>query len=168
MSNANYERLKEVLLQTIPAHRVITNPLQLLAYGTDASFYRLIPKIVVQVHSEQEAIAVITQSGALGLPVTYRAAGTSLSGQGVTDSVLMVATHKWRQHTIMANGEKIKLQPGIIGGKANKKLLPYGRKIGPDPATINAAMIGGIVANNAAILPQKPNIIAKMAAPTKR
>ncbi|MGL4666478.1 MAG: FAD-binding and (Fe-S)-binding domain-containing protein, partial [Saezia sp.] len=149
MSNTNYQRLKEELLKTIPAHRVITNPLQLLAYGTDASFYRLIPKIVVQVHSEKEAVEVITQSGNLGLPVTYRAAGTSLSGQGVTDSVLMVATHKWRTHTIMDDGKKIKLQPGIIGGKANKTLLPYGRKIGPDPATINAAMIGGIVSNNA-------------------
>ena len=149
MSNTNYQRLKEELLKTIPAHRVITNPLQLLAYGTDASFYRLIPQIVVQVHSEKEAVEVITQSGKLGLPVTYRAAGTSLSGQGVTDSVLMVATHKWRTHTIMDDGKKIKLQPGIIGGKANKTLLPYGRKIGPDPATINAAMIGGIVSNNA-------------------
>lgn len=149
MLNANYQRLKEVLLETIPAHRVITNPLQLLAYGSDASFYRLIPKIVVQVHSEKEAVEVISQAAKLNLPVTYRAAGTSLSGQGVTDSVLMVATHKWRTHTIMEDGKKIKLQPGIIGAKANKTLLPYGRKIGPDPATINAAMIGGIVANNA-------------------
>lgn len=146
---ANYQQLKDELVKSIPAHRVITNPLQLLAYGTDASLYRLIPKIVVQVHSEKEAVEVITQCNKSGIPVTFRAAGTSLSGQAITDSVLMVANHKWRQHTIMDNGLKIKLQPGIVGGKANGKLIPYGRKIGPDPATINAAMIGGIVGNNA-------------------
>ena len=47
------------------------------------------------------------------------------------------------------NGQKIRLQPGVIGARANQVLAPFGRKIGPDPASINAAMIGGIAANNA-------------------
>ena len=147
---ANYQQLKEKLSKTIPAKRIITNPLQLLAYGTDASFYRLIPKIVVQVHTEEEAVEVIRQTGQLDIPVTYRAAGTSLSGQAITDSVLMVATHEWRKYTILDDDAlKIKLQPGITGARANIYLRPFGRKIGPDPASINAAMIGGIAANNA-------------------
>ncbi|MBK5720713.1 FAD-binding oxidoreductase [Dysgonomonas sp. Marseille-P4677] len=150
MLPANYQQLKEVLSKTLPAKRIITNPLQLLAYGTDASFYRLIPKIVVQVHTEDEAVEVIRQTGKLNIPVTYRAAGTSLSGQAITDSVLMVATHEWRKYTILDdNGLKVRLQPGITGARANIYLKPFGRKIGPDPASINAAMIGGIAANNA-------------------
>ncbi|NDV79887.1 FAD-binding and (Fe-S)-binding domain-containing protein [Dysgonomonas sp. 511] len=149
MLPANYQQLKELLSKTIPQKRIITNPLQLLAYGTDASFYRLIPKIVVQVHNEEEAIEVIRQSAHLNIPVTYRAAGTSLSGQAISDSVLMVATHEWRKYTILDDGLKIKLQPGIVGARANIYLKPFGRKIGPDPASINAAMIGGIAANNA-------------------
>lgn len=150
MLPANYQQLKKELLKTIPSKRIITNPLQLLAYGTDASFYRLIPKIVVQVHSEEEAIEVIKQTARLNIPVTYRAAGTSLSGQAISDSVLMVATHEWRKYTILDDkGLKIRLQPGITGARANIYLKPFGRKIGPDPASINAAMIGGIAANNA-------------------
>ncbi len=146
----NYQQLKKELSKTIPSKRIITNPLQLLAYGTDASFYRLIPKIVVQVHTEEEAVEVIRQTGKLNIPVTYRAAGTSLSGQAITDSVLMVATHEWRKYTILDDEAlKIKLQPGITGARANIHLQPFGRKIGPDPASINAAMIGGIAANNA-------------------
>lgn len=145
----DYQKLKDELSKVIDAKRLITNPLQLLAYGTDASFYRLIPKIVVQVHSEEEAVEVIKQTGKLNIPVTYRAAGTSLSGQAITDSVLMVATHKWRKYEIKEDGLKIQLQPGITGAKANIFLQPYGRKIGPDPASINAAMIGGIASNNA-------------------
>lgn len=149
MLSANYQHLKEELEKTIPIKRIITNPLQLLAYGTDASFYRLIPQIVVQVHTEEEAVEVIRQTGRLNIPVTYRAAGTSLSGQAITDSVLMVATHEWRKYTILDDGLKIKLQPGIVGSRANIYLKPFGRKIGPDPASINAAMIGGIASNNA-------------------
>lgn len=146
----NYQQLKKELSKTIPSKRIITNPLQLLAYGTDASFYRLIPKIVVQVHTEEEAVEVIRQTRKLNIPVTYRAAGTSLSGQAITDSVLMVATHEWRKYTILDDEAlKIKLQPGITGARANIHLQPFGRKIGPDPASINAAMIGGIAANNA-------------------
>ena len=146
----NYQQLKKELSKTIPSKRIITNPLQLLAYGTDASFYRLIPKIVVQVHTEEEVVEVIRQTGKLNIPVTYRAAGTSLSGQAITDSVLMVATHEWRKYTILDDEAlKIKLQPGITGARANIHLQPFGRKIGPDPASINAAMIGGIAANNA-------------------
>ncbi|MDL2303711.1 FAD-binding oxidoreductase, partial [Dysgonomonas sp. OttesenSCG-928-D17] len=41
------------------------------------------------------------------------------------------------------------MQPGITGARANVYLKPFGRKIGPDPASINAAMIGGIASNNA-------------------
>lgn len=149
MLASNYQELKDQLSKTIPSKRIITNPLQLLAYGTDASFYRLIPKIVVQVHNEQEAVEVIRHTARLNIPVTYRAAGTSLSGQAISDSVLMVATHEWRKYTILDDGLKIKLQPGIVGARANIFLKPFGRKIGPDPASINAAMIGGIAANNA-------------------
>lgn len=149
MLSADYQQLRDELAKTIDPNRLITNPLQLLAYGTDASFYRLIPKLVVQVHSEKEAVEVIRETGKRNIPVTYRAAGTSLSGQAITDSVLIVATHNWKNYWILDDGLKIKLQPGITGARANIFLQPYGRKIGPDPASINAAMIGGIASNNA-------------------
>ena len=144
-----YTKFEEHLSVYISKEQIISNPLQLLAYGTDASFYRLIPKLVVQVHHEEEVIHTLRIANELGIPVTYRAAGTSLSGQAITDSVLMVATHHWKNYEILANGLQAKFQPGIIGGRANIILAPYGRKIGPDPGSINAAMIGGIAANNA-------------------
>ena len=149
MLQDNYATLYDQLTKVIDSKRLITNPLQLLAYGTDASFYRLIPKLVVLAYSEKEVIHVLKQSSKLNISVTYRAAGTSLSGQAITDSVLLVATHKWKDYKVIDDGQLITLQPGIIGAKANSILKPFGRKIGPDPASINAAMIGGIVANNA-------------------
>jgi D-lactate dehydrogenase len=58
-------------------------------------------------------------------------------------------TTSWRKHEILDLGLKIKLGPGVIGADANKYLLPYGRKIGPDPASINTCKVAGIAANNA-------------------
>src|SRR5262245_63967328 len=81
--------------------------------------------------------------------VTFRAAGTSLSGQAITDSVLVMLGDRWRAIRVSADAETISLQPGVIGAAANRRLASLGRKIGPDPASIDAAMIGGIAANNA-------------------
>lgn len=149
MVTEKYEKLHDQLTKIIDSKRIITNPLQLLAYGTDASFYRLIPKIVVLAHNEEEVIQTIRLCHKYQAPITFRAAGTSLSGQAVSDSVLLVATHKWKNYKISEDATFISLQPGITGAVANQHLKPYGRKIGPDPASINAARIGGIFSNNA-------------------
>ncbi len=132
----------------IPAERRFDDPLSTLAFGTDASFYRLIPKLVVRVESEAEVIALLKLAHAENVPVTFRAAGTSLSGQAISDSVLIVLGDSWNGREIRNGGEQIRLQPGVIGANANAVLAPFQRKIGPDPASINAAKIGGIVANN--------------------
>ena len=135
--------------QLIPAQRRFDDPLSTLAFGTDASFYRLIPKLVVRVNAEHEVVALLQLAGKHGVPVTFRAAGTSLSGQAVSDSLLIVLGEGWNRRDILDNGARIRLQPGVIGAQANAVLAPLGRKIGPDPASINACKIGGIVANNA-------------------
>ncbi|WP_330114469.1 FAD-binding and (Fe-S)-binding domain-containing protein [Pseudomonas sp. JS3066] len=133
----------------IPRERRFDDPLSTLAFGTDASFYRLIPKLVIRVESEAEIIALLKAAHAELVPVTFRAAGTSLSGQAITDSVLLVLGDNWNGRDIRQGGAQIRLQPGVIGAQANAWLAPFGRKIGPDPASINACKIGGIVANNA-------------------
>lgn len=133
----------------IPAERRFDDPMATLAYGTDASFYRLLPKLVIRVEYESEVIALLQTAQAERVPVTFRAAGTSLSGQAISDSVLLVLGDHWNGRDIRNGGAQIRLQPGVIGAQANAWLKPYGRKLGPDPASINACKIGGIVANNA-------------------
>lgn len=132
----------------IPRERLFDDPLSTLAFGTDASFYRLIPKLVVRVETEQEVVELLKLASTYQVPVTFRAAGTSLSGQAISDSVLIVLGDNWNGREIRNGGDQIRLQPGVIGANANAVLAPLGRKIGPDPASINAAKIGGIVANN--------------------
>ncbi|WP_353571663.1 FAD-binding and (Fe-S)-binding domain-containing protein [Candidatus Albibeggiatoa sp. nov. BB20] len=150
MLSSTHEKLQKSLLSHIPQNQIISDPLRTLAYGTDASFYRLQPQLVVKVKNEQEVIHLLRMAQNHKTPVTFRAAGTSLSGQAISDSVLAVLSGEaWNNYQIHENGHQITLQTGIIGAQANTYLLSYGRKIGPDPASINAAKIGGIAANNA-------------------
>ena len=143
------ERLYDELRRTLPEAKLVVDPLRRLAYGTDASFYRLVPQLVVIVDDEAELTTVVRACHDRGIPFTFRAAGTSLSGQALTDSVLVKLGPGWRGHRLGDGAATISLQPGIIGAHANRILAPYQRKIGPDPASINACMIGGIAANNA-------------------
>ncbi|KAL6050120.1 D-lactate dehydrogenase [Balamuthia mandrillaris] len=146
----HYVRFRNELLRYLPASRVIQDPLRTLAYGTDASFYRLIPKLVVNVAGPEEIVRLLRLARQHNIPLTFRAAGTSLSGQAVTDSVLVrLIPSKWSSWDVLnKEGSLISLQPGIIGGDANRILAAYGKKIGPDPSSINSCMIGGITANN--------------------
>ena len=133
----------------LAGEQIIQDEMLCYAYSTDASMYRMVPKVVVVVHSEREVIEVIKLASLHGAKLTFRAAGTSLSGQAVTDQVLVLLSNaSWLNYTIHDAGSQISLEPGIIGAQANNYLLPYKRKIGPDPGSISAAKIGGIVANN--------------------
>lgn len=133
----------------IPKERIYTDELRLLAWGTDAGFYRLIPKIVIRSKDEQEVSRLLALAHRYELPVTFRAAGTSLSGQSISDSILIVAGKNWEKYSISDDHKQITLQPGIIGSRVNEILKPYGRKFAPDPASVKSAMVGGIVMNNA-------------------
>ena len=146
---APYDQLHQQLAAHIPPARLVTDALRLLAWGSDASFYRLVPKLVVVVENEEELRRVLAACSVLRTPVTFRAAGTSLSGQALSDSVLVLLGDGWQGMQVSQDGATIALQPGVIGAAANRRLAPFGRKIGPDPASIDAAMIGGIAANNA-------------------
>ena len=140
--------LIDALRQRLPAERVITDELRRLAYGTDGSFYRLVPEVVAVVDDETEVRDVTRIARAHGRPVTFRAAGTSLCGQAVTDGVLVLLGEGLATCHIGAGGSTVQVGPAIVGAEVNRRLAPLGRKIGPDPASINAAKIGGIAANN--------------------
>ena len=135
--------------QFIPQERIYTDELRRLAWGTDAGFYRLIPQIVIRSTEEEEVSQLLKLADRYHLPVTFRAAGTSLSGQAISDSILIVAGKHWEKYSISADHQQITLQPGIIGQRVNEILAPYGRKFAPDPASVKSAMVGGIVMNNA-------------------
>ncbi|PIE57030.1 MAG: 4Fe-4S ferredoxin [Desulfobulbus propionicus] len=144
-----YQAFLDSISPEIAQDNLITDPLRTIIFGTDASFYRLIPKIVINVENETEVQLILRTANRLKLAVTFRAAGTSLSGQAISDSILVRLGNGWEKWRVFDNAKKIQLEPGIIGSRANAILAEFDKKIGPDPASIDSAKIGGILANNA-------------------
>ncbi|MBI3168930.1 MAG: FAD-binding oxidoreductase [Chloroflexi bacterium] len=136
------------LTSILPADRIHDRLIDRIAYANDASYFRLVPQAVVQPNSIAEIQALFQFSQQNKIPMTFRAAGTSLSGQAVTDGILVDISKHWDAFCVEENAGRVRFQPGIVGGFLNNVLKPHGRRIGPDPASIDACMMGGILANN--------------------
>jgi D-lactate dehydrogenase len=149
MLEGKYSQFYEKIKDKVSQDNIFTDKLHTLVFGTDASFYRLLPKIVIKADNPKQVQHIIQLCYEMNLSVTFRAAGTSLSGQAITDSILVITSRKFTNFKIADDKSAISLQPAITGQQANNILSSYAKKIGPDPASINAAMIGGIAANNA-------------------
>src|SRR6266508_6409862 len=134
------------LSQIIHPSRVLTSYLQRIAYANDASYFRLVPQAVVQPNSIGEIQSLFRFTQQNKIPMTFRAAGTSLSGQAVTDGILVDISKHWGNYGVEENASLVYTQPGIVGGFLNNVLKPFGRRIGPDPASIDAFMMGGFLA----------------------
>ena len=128
--------------------RVYTDHLRRYAYGVDASCYSYLPKVVVKAEDEREVRRLIRLCQQCGTPFTFRAAGSSLSGQCSSEDVLIVCNDGFKKMEVIDDGKALKCECGVIGSDANDLLKPYNRKIGPDPATLATALVGGILNNN--------------------
>ncbi len=145
---ANERALAEDLSRILSPDRVLARPIQRIAWAFDASFYRLIPRAVVFPKTIDEVRSIFRFSRTRRIPMTFRSAGTSLSGQAVSDGILVEVARHWRRARVEDDGKSIRVQPGVIGAHANLSLRPYKRKIGPDPASLSTCTLGGILANN--------------------
>ncbi|MCQ9386868.1 FAD-binding and (Fe-S)-binding domain-containing protein [Brevibacterium moorei] len=128
---------------------VLDAPHDLVRYSSDASPYRLMPKVVVLARGVDDVVKLLRWARETGHGVTFRAGGTSLNGQSQSDDVLVDVRRHWTGAHVLDDGARIQMRPGTITARANAMLFRHGRKLGPDPASSGAAAIGGVVANNA-------------------
>jgi D-lactate dehydrogenase len=128
--------------------RVLSRPIDRLGRSADASIYRLVPEAIVRPRSVAEVRDLFAWASRRGRHMTFRAAGTSLSGQAVSDDVLVEIGPFFRASRVLEDGARVWAQPGVIGAHLNRLLAAHRTRIGPDPASIDAAMVGGILANN--------------------
>lgn len=137
------------LERALGARAVRARALDRLARSADASIYRLIPEVVVRPRQLDDVRALFDVARQHRRSLTFRAAGTSLSGQAVTRGILVELAHTFTACRVLDGGRRVWAQPGVTGGHVNRLLAPLGYRLGPDPASLEAAMLGGIVANNA-------------------
>ncbi len=142
------EPLRSQLTAGLGSDRVLTRALDLIAYASDASPYRMIPRAVVMPRDVGDVVALMKLARELHAPLVFRAGGTSLNGQSQTDSILVDVRRHWHQISIERNGELARVGPGTVLGHVNRRLARHGRRLGPDPASTNIACVGGVIANN--------------------
>jgi D-lactate dehydrogenase len=132
----------------VGAEQVLARAIDLLRYATDASPYRLFPKVVVVARDADDVRNVLAYARENRESVTFRAAGTSLSGQAQGDGILIDVRRYWTGVQVEAGGRRLRARPGTILSRANLALVPHGYRLGPDPASASACTIGGVIANN--------------------
>lgn len=118
------------------------------ARAHDASHYLLVPQVVATARDAAGVAAAMARASALGLGVTFRSGGTSLSGQAVTDGLLLDVRAGFRGVEVGPGGLTVRAQPGATVREVNARLAPHRRALGPDPASEVACTVGGVVANN--------------------
>lgn len=128
--------------------QLLTSSLDVHRYASDASHFALVPQAVAVAADATDVQRLMRACAATGLPLTFRSGGTSLSGQAVTDALLVDTRQGFRRTEVLDDGARVRVQPGVTVRQLNARLAPHGRKFGPDPASESACTIGGVIANN--------------------
>ena len=140
--------LKADLIALLGKQNVLHRALDLVRFASDASPYRLIPQVVVQPRTTDDIVKLFRYCRENGRHATLRAAGTSLNGQSLSDDLLIDVRRHWYGAKVENDGFRVRARPGMILGHINAMLARHGRRLGPDPASLNACTVGGVIANN--------------------
>src|ERR1700752_2157019 len=140
--------LKADLIALLGKKNVLHRAIDLVRYASDASPYRLIPQVVVLPRTTDDIVKLFRYCRENGRHATFRAAGTSLNGQSLSDDILIDVRRHWYGAKVEDNGRRVRARPGMILGHVNAMLARYGRRIRPDPGSSHACTIGGVIANN--------------------
>ena len=141
--------LRSDLVGLLGDDAVLARATDLIRYASDASPYRLIPKAVVQPRDPEGVARVLAYGREHEIPVTFRAGGTSLNGQGQGDGILVDVRRHWRGVEVLDDG-------GAGPGEARdrpRSCEPHPRRLrpqaGPRPGVDrHRDCAGGVIANN--------------------
>jgi D-lactate dehydrogenase len=148
IASGSPEPLRANLESLLGSERVLSRALDLIRYASDASPYRMFPKAIVEAQDPGDVAKVLGFARERGIPVTLRSAGTSLNGQSQSDGIMVDVRRHFTGVTVEEDGAIARVRPGTALGHANRVLLPFSRRLGPDPASTDFATVGGVIANN--------------------
>jgi len=148
LAQGTVQPLRGELEALLGSDRVLGRASDLVRYASDASPYRLLPQAVVMARDAGDVAKTLAYGRAGGIPVVFRAGGTSLNGQGQGNGILIDVRRHFGGVAVEQDGALARVKPGTVLGHANRVLAPHGRKLGPDPASTDIATVGGVIANN--------------------
>ncbi|MCP3692304.1 MAG: FAD-dependent oxidoreductase, partial [Planctomycetaceae bacterium] len=113
---------------------VYCDDLHVQLYASDASIYEIPPLGVVQPRGLSDVVACVQYATENDLSIHARGAGTGLAGESLGPGLVLDFSQSMRK-ILQWDGERIRIQPGVIHGQLNRFLGRFGRIFGPDPAT---------------------------------
>ncbi|MEX2478126.1 MAG: FAD-linked oxidase C-terminal domain-containing protein [Gracilimonas sp.] len=118
-------------------------------YAQDASMYEEVPEGVSFPKSIEDIRALVREASEHKFSITARSAGTSLAGQTTGGGVIMdVSRYMDQILNLDSEAEFAHVQPGVIRDTLNREAAKHQLLFGPDTATTNRCMIGGMIGNN--------------------
>jgi D-lactate dehydrogenase len=141
-------QLEAALQAAFPPEALKFDEIYRAVYGRDASYFEYHPQAVVRVASVDDVRSLLRIASAQNVPITLRAGGSSLSGQTVGTGIIADQRFHFRKSELRENGAKVWFEPGLTVLQLNGRLKSAGKKVGPDPASSQVAMMGGVLANN--------------------
>ncbi len=144
-------QLTAELKKSFPEISLYTDELLVKAYSIDGSPFEPKAKAVVDIANPEQLQELLKQSRKHKVSITFRAAGTGVSGQTIAEEVTVrFIGPYWTQIEIIDEGRLVKTGCSVVGAEVNAALVPYGRFMTSDPSSIGSAFMGGMAATNAA------------------
>lgn len=140
--------LRAALEAAFPATALKFDEIYRAVYGRDGSYFEYLPQAVVRVASVADVQNLLRIGTAQSVPITLRAGGSSLSGQTVGTGIIADQRFHFRKSELRDDAHRVWFEPGLTVLQLNAFLKPAGKKVGPDPASSQVAMMGGVLANN--------------------
>lgn len=117
-------------------------------YASDASIYELRPLGVVRPRTVDDVVATLRYAAENDLTIHPRGAGTGLAGESLGRG-LVVDFSRYFRRIVADDGERVRVQPGVVLATLNRHLARSGRVFGPNPAMECVTTMGSVVAIDA-------------------
>jgi FAD/FMN-containing dehydrogenase/Fe-S oxidoreductase len=125
------------------------SPRRRAEYSSDASNYRVLPRIVAFPRHAEEAAAALDVARQAGVPLTSRGGGTSIAGNSIGPGIVLdFSRHMNRVLAVDPEARTAAVEPGAILDHITAAAAGYGLRFGPDPSTHSRSTIGGAIGNN--------------------
>ncbi|HEY2296660.1 MAG TPA: FAD-binding and (Fe-S)-binding domain-containing protein [Jatrophihabitans sp.] len=119
-------------------------------YSSDASNYRVVPRLVVFPRHTDEVAASLAVAREHGVALTSRGAGTSTAGNSIGPGIVLdFSRHLNRVLSVDPDARTATAEPGAILDDITAAAGRHRLRFGPDPSTHARASIGGSIGNNA-------------------
>jgi FAD/FMN-containing dehydrogenase len=133
-----------------PPGQLLTDPVELIAYESDAGFERATPDAVFLPESAADVSRLASWAAANGTPLIARGAGTGLAGAVAAHGGIVVALSRMNHILELdAHGRTALVEAGAVNLDVDAAVKKVGLYYPPDPSSGRSAAIGGNLGTNA-------------------